>query len=275
MKEDVLSRVLEIYKKKSTSETQFAKQIGANQKTINQQLKGERSLSLDTVLLIINTFEDVSAEWLLRGTETTSIYPRIKELADIRGISMYTLSQDTGISQSVLSRLKTESTAKLSRKNLEILANYFCVNIDWLATGRGDRYAPGIVKDTKIHDDALWERIEKVAIECFAPSDNKTIEAVDYHQFSTVTSIPEERLHDILQNNEFPYYSEILKIANVEILNLNLEWLFLGKGDMYLKASSNAEIEELKAEINMLKGENNILREQLGLSKRAANAKSA
>lgn len=83
MKEDVLSRVLEIYKKKSTSETQFAKQIGANQKTINQQLKGERSLSLDTVLLIINAFEDVSAEWLLRGTETTSIYPRIKELADI------------------------------------------------------------------------------------------------------------------------------------------------------------------------------------------------
>lgn len=67
MKADVLNRVLEVCKEKSTSETQFAKQIGANQKTINQQLKGERSLSLDTVISILSTFEDISAEWLLRG----------------------------------------------------------------------------------------------------------------------------------------------------------------------------------------------------------------
>lgn len=67
MKEDVLQRVKMIYEIKSTSETQFAKQIGASQKTINQQFKGERSISLDTILQVLCAFEDISSEWLLRG----------------------------------------------------------------------------------------------------------------------------------------------------------------------------------------------------------------
>lgn len=67
MKEDVLQRVKMIYEIKSTSETQFAKQIGASQKTINQQFKGERSISLDTILQVLSAFEDISSEWLLRG----------------------------------------------------------------------------------------------------------------------------------------------------------------------------------------------------------------
>lgn len=67
MKEAVLQRIIDVSKTKSDSETQFAKMIGANQKTINQQFKKERSLSLDTVLGILSSFEDISAEWLLRG----------------------------------------------------------------------------------------------------------------------------------------------------------------------------------------------------------------
>ncbi len=58
--------------------------------------------------------------------------------------------------------------------------------------------------------------------------------------------------------------------------DISAEWLLRGKGDMYLsEASSDMEIEALKAELNMLKGENNVLREQLGLNKRVANVKSA
>ena len=68
MKESVLQRINEILKlKASGNESKFAKIIGANQKTINQQLRGERSLSLDTVLLVISSFEDISTEWLIRG----------------------------------------------------------------------------------------------------------------------------------------------------------------------------------------------------------------
>lgn len=67
MKELILQRVHGVYEHKSNSETQFAKMIGANQKTIKQQFKGERALSLDTIIGILNSFEDISAEWLLRG----------------------------------------------------------------------------------------------------------------------------------------------------------------------------------------------------------------
>lgn len=68
MKNDVLQRVIAIMKQKSSSEREFANLIGANQKTINQQIKQERSLSFDTILSILSSFEDISAEWLLRGT---------------------------------------------------------------------------------------------------------------------------------------------------------------------------------------------------------------
>ena len=66
-KNDVLERVTAIYTGKYKSETQFAKSISINQKTLNQQLRGERSLSLDTVLSVLSSNEDISAEWLIRG----------------------------------------------------------------------------------------------------------------------------------------------------------------------------------------------------------------
>lgn len=68
MKDAILQRVIDVYNIKANSEAQFAKLIGANQKTINQQFKGDRALSLDTILSIIRSFEDISTEWLLRGT---------------------------------------------------------------------------------------------------------------------------------------------------------------------------------------------------------------
>lgn len=67
MKELVLQRIIRLSKEKSNSENQFAKLIGVNQRTINQQLKKERSLSLDTILSVLSSFGDISAEWLLRG----------------------------------------------------------------------------------------------------------------------------------------------------------------------------------------------------------------
>lgn len=67
MEEGVLQRVISVCRQKSVSESQFAKMIGSNQKTINQQLRGERSISLDTISKILSSFEDVSSEWLLRG----------------------------------------------------------------------------------------------------------------------------------------------------------------------------------------------------------------
>lgn len=81
MKEDVIQRIKEVYVLKATSETQFAKMIGISQRTINQQFKGERSLSLDSVLAVLSSFEDISAEWLMRGKGEMFLSEKSEETA--------------------------------------------------------------------------------------------------------------------------------------------------------------------------------------------------
>lgn len=205
-----------------------------------------------------------------------NVLSRIQQLSDIKRVTMYTISQETGISQSVFSRLKTETTAKLSRKNLDILANYFCVNTDWLATGSGDMYAPGVIKDTKLHDDALWERIEELAISLFTPDNEKTTPFIDYEAMEMATSISAPRLYNIIRDNEFPTYTELLSIANSESLNISSDWLLTGKGSMLKSKATTIEkvefrdslVDKLKEEIIALKAENRVLREIAGLKER-------
>ena len=63
----MIERVIDIIKLKAKSVREFADSVGIKQVTLNQQLNGDRKLSLDTVLSILKSFEDISAEWLLRG----------------------------------------------------------------------------------------------------------------------------------------------------------------------------------------------------------------
>ena len=59
---------------------------------------------------------------------------RIKELMDRKGVSAYTVSSDTGISQSTLSRLLNKDS-KPNASNLKALSEYFNVEQSWLITG--------------------------------------------------------------------------------------------------------------------------------------------
>lgn len=63
----MVERVIDVIKSKAKSVREFAESIGVKQVTLNQQLNGDRKLSLDIVLSVLNSFEDISAEWLLRG----------------------------------------------------------------------------------------------------------------------------------------------------------------------------------------------------------------
>lgn len=63
----MIERVTDVVKLKAKSVREFAESIGVKQVTLNQQLNGDRKLSLDTISAILNSFEDISAEWLLRG----------------------------------------------------------------------------------------------------------------------------------------------------------------------------------------------------------------
>lgn len=63
----MIGRIKKIIESTGLSERAFAEIIGVKQNTLNQQLKGERGLSLETISKILISYKDISAEWLLRG----------------------------------------------------------------------------------------------------------------------------------------------------------------------------------------------------------------
>ena len=64
----MVERVLKLIETKTYgNEKDFALQIGIKQQTINNYTKRKRTVSLDAVIAILTAYEDVSAEWLLRG----------------------------------------------------------------------------------------------------------------------------------------------------------------------------------------------------------------
>lgn len=73
------SRIKEIIAYSGLSDRAFAIKCGVAQNTLNRQLNGVRELSLVTVNAILNTFEDISTEWLLRGKGEMLISESIKK----------------------------------------------------------------------------------------------------------------------------------------------------------------------------------------------------
>lgn len=63
----MIERIKRVISHTGLSERAFAESIGVKQNTLNQQLKGEGGLSLETITRILITYEIISAEWLLRG----------------------------------------------------------------------------------------------------------------------------------------------------------------------------------------------------------------
>lgn len=53
--------------KRIPSVRQLAVEINVPVTTLSKQMSGERTISLETIGSILNTFGDVSAEWLMRG----------------------------------------------------------------------------------------------------------------------------------------------------------------------------------------------------------------
>lgn len=64
----MVNRISKLIESTGLNPTSFAAKIGVQQMTLWGQLNGKRKLSLDTVLAILDTYPDLSAEWLMRGT---------------------------------------------------------------------------------------------------------------------------------------------------------------------------------------------------------------
>lgn len=67
MEEQVKERIRQILAEFQLNPTQLSKQFGVNQKTLNSQINQSTTLSVSTILLILNAIPALSAEWLLRG----------------------------------------------------------------------------------------------------------------------------------------------------------------------------------------------------------------
>ena len=63
----MISRIKKIIEYTALSDRAFALKCGMNQPTLFNQLKGLRSISLDTILAIGRTFPEISRDWLLYG----------------------------------------------------------------------------------------------------------------------------------------------------------------------------------------------------------------
>lgn len=65
---DVRERIAQLQKKKGFTENRLAEGDTPTQKRLNRQLSHGASITLDTLLRILERYPEVSAEWLLRGS---------------------------------------------------------------------------------------------------------------------------------------------------------------------------------------------------------------
>jgi hypothetical protein len=63
----MVSRIKLLVSQTGLSARAFALKCDIRQNTFSNQLNGMRELSLSTVIAILNTFPEVSSEWLMRG----------------------------------------------------------------------------------------------------------------------------------------------------------------------------------------------------------------
>lgn len=67
MEKALTERFKELIRVKSSSILDFSKRIDIAQATLNSQLCSTRGISINVIMLTLNAFPDISAEWLLRG----------------------------------------------------------------------------------------------------------------------------------------------------------------------------------------------------------------
>lgn len=77
----MIERIKKIIECKSKSVREFSMLINVKQVTLNQQITETRGLSLDIVTAILNSFEDISAEWLMRGKGEMFLSEKSEETA--------------------------------------------------------------------------------------------------------------------------------------------------------------------------------------------------
>ena len=67
LKQDVFNRLVMFKDHVGMNLNAFSARIGMEQSTLHYQFHGKRALSLDTIINTLSAYDELSAEWLLRG----------------------------------------------------------------------------------------------------------------------------------------------------------------------------------------------------------------
>lgn len=113
----MINRVKYLINEKARSVREFAEKIGVKQVTLNQQISGDRKLSLDIIFSILNSFPDISAEWLLRGKEP--MFNTESETSDIKAGDMQKVYETVvGDKDEQIEKLKAEINQLIGENNI-------------------------------------------------------------------------------------------------------------------------------------------------------------
>lgn len=112
---DLLDRLKAVVSYSKMSDRAFALKCGLRQPTLDKQLKGLRSVSLETIIAVGQRFPEVSSDWLLYG-DGEMLRNESKETERINAmLDTITLLQDT---------IRTkDDTIKMLMKRIEELEN--------------------------------------------------------------------------------------------------------------------------------------------------------
>lgn len=69
----VTQRIRELIKAKGETDTSFSKKIGISQSTLSCQMRSVKGVSMDVLLATLETYPEVSSEWLMRGKGSMDI----------------------------------------------------------------------------------------------------------------------------------------------------------------------------------------------------------
>lgn len=158
-----------------------------------------------------------------------NISERIKELSDKGMVSMYTISKETGISQSTLSRLINGKTESISRRSLKILADYFHVGLEWLISGEGSPYLDSTTERTKL--SARMRIIQYV-----------TSKDIPIKEFAKSIKSSIEYWNDSVNDYTIPIHA--INKALKSLPELEPVWVFTGEGEMLKKATTEEVIHD-------------------------------
>lgn len=112
---DLLDRLKAVVSYSNLSDRAFALNCGLKQPTLDKQLKGLRSVSLETIIAVGQRFPEISTDWLLYGIGEM-LRSESKETERINAmLDTITLLQDT---------IRTkDDTIKMLMKRIEELEN--------------------------------------------------------------------------------------------------------------------------------------------------------